>query len=172
VRWAYGDWTTPQLTPWKRQLSPLGIRPRQQFHHLKGKNTSDSALIMDAMDLLHGGRVQGICIVSSDSDYVGLASRVQEAGLAVYGFGLKTTIREFVAACDGFVFLDEVAETAWRNAGFAKAVDRRGVGRMRAGSCGRGCGVGPFRILQPGWVLRHQDLRERLRHPPNAIDIK
>jgi hypothetical protein len=108
VRWAYGDWTTPQLTPWKRVLSPLGIRPQQQFHHVKGKNTTDSALIMDAMELLHGGRVQGICIVSSDSDFIGLAARIQEAGVAVYGFGVKGTVQGFVRACDEFVFLDEL----------------------------------------------------------------
>ena len=98
----------PQLTPWKRVLSPLGIRPQQQFHHVKGKNTPDSALIIDAMELLHGGRVQGICIVSSDSDFIGLAARIQEAGVAVYGFGVKGAVQGFVRACDEFVFLDEL----------------------------------------------------------------
>ena len=108
VRRAYGDWTTAQLTPWKKVLSPLAIRPQQQFRHLKGKNTSDSALIMDAMDLIHWGCVEGICIVSSDSDYVGLAVRIQEAGLLAYGFGLKVTHPSFVAACTDFVFFDEL----------------------------------------------------------------
>lgn len=107
VRRAYGDWTTPQLTPWKKVLSPLAIRPQQQFRHLKGKNTTDSALIMDAMDLIHGGVVEGICIVSSDSDYIGLATRIQEAGLLAYGFGQQGTHPAFMAACDEFVLVDE-----------------------------------------------------------------
>jgi hypothetical protein len=107
LRWAYGDWTTTQLTPWKKHLLTLGIRPRQQFRAVKGKNSSDAALIVDAMDLLHGGRVDGFCIVSSDSDYAVLAARIREAGLPVYGFGERWTLEAFVAACDEFVFLGE-----------------------------------------------------------------
>lgn len=106
VRRAYGDWTTAQLGPWKKVLHTLAIRPCQQFRYSKGKNASDSALIMDAMDLLHAGSVDGFCIVSSDSDYTGLAGRIQEAGLAVYGFGRRETVQAFVAACDAFVFVD------------------------------------------------------------------
>ncbi|MES2974402.1 MAG: NYN domain-containing protein [Pseudomonadota bacterium] len=107
VRWAYGDWTTTNLVPWKRIVSRLGIRPQQQFRYLKGKNTSDFALVMDAMHILGSRRVEGFCIVSSDSDYIGLAARIQEAGLLVYGFGNRTTMQDFVAACDEFVFVDE-----------------------------------------------------------------
>jgi len=107
VRWAYGDWTTPNLAPWKRIVNRLGIRPQQQFRYLKGKNTSDFALVMDAMQILHSRRVEGFCIVSSDSDYIGLAARIQEAGLLVYGFGNRTTMKDFVAACDEFVYVDE-----------------------------------------------------------------
>jgi uncharacterized LabA/DUF88 family protein len=103
---AYGDWTTPQLTPWKKLLVPLGIRPQQHFRYVKGKNTSDTALIMDAMELTLTRAVDGLCIVSSDSDYIGLALRVRAAGLAVFGLGLRSALREFVAACDDFVFLD------------------------------------------------------------------
>ncbi len=105
-RRAYGDWTTTQLAPWKKQLTPLAIRPHQQFRYVRGKNTSDAALIMDAMALLHAGRVDGICIVSSDSDYIGLALRLRAEGLAVYGIGTRQTLREFVQACDGFAFLE------------------------------------------------------------------
>lgn len=106
VRRAYGDWTTPQLAPWKKVLHTHAIRPFQQFRYIKGKNTTDSALIMDAMELLHTRSVDGFCIVSSDSDYTGLAGRIQEAGLMVYGFGQSTTAAALVAACDAFVFLD------------------------------------------------------------------
>jgi uncharacterized LabA/DUF88 family protein len=85
----------------------LSIRPCQQFHFTKGKNATDSALIMDAMELLHARSVEGFFIVSSDRDYTGLASRIQETGLAVYGFGQRDTAASFVAACDEFFFLDE-----------------------------------------------------------------
>ncbi len=113
VRWAYGDWTTPNLTPWKRIVNRLGIRPQQQFRYLKGKNTSDFALVMDAMQILHSRRVEGFCIVSGGSDYIGLAARIQEAGLMVYGFGNRTTMSDFVVACDEFVYVDgEGAEPA------------------------------------------------------------
>jgi hypothetical protein len=107
IRRAYGDWTTPQLMPWKKLIGALAIRPQQQFRYVRNKNTSDSALIMDAMELVHARSVEGVCIVSSDSDFMGLASRIQEAGLLVYGFGVRPVVDAFVAACDEFVFLDE-----------------------------------------------------------------
>lgn len=106
VRRAYGDWTTPQLAPWKKLLTHLSIRPCQQFRYASGKNGSDCAMIMDAMDLLHSGSAEGFCIVSSDSDYTGLAARIREAGLLVYGFGQRHTVHAFAAACDSFTFLD------------------------------------------------------------------
>ncbi len=112
ARRAYGDWTTTQLAPWKKLLHTLSIRPCQQFRFTKGKNATDSALIMDAMELLHARSVEGFCIVSSDSDYTGLASRIQETGLAVYGFGQRETAACFVAACDEFVFLDEAVTSS------------------------------------------------------------
>ncbi len=104
---AYGDWTTPQLTPWKKLLDTFCIRPCQQFRHRKGKNSSDGTLIMDAMELMYLDMADGICIVSSDCDFTALAGRVQERGLLVYGFGDKTTISAFVAACDEFFHVDE-----------------------------------------------------------------
>lgn len=106
VKRAYGDWTTPNLSGWKETLHNLAIQPIQQFRFTVGKNATDSALIIDAMDLLHGGTVDGFCLVSSDSDFTRLATRIREAGLSVYGFGEKKTPRPFVAACDKFVFTE------------------------------------------------------------------
>lgn len=106
IKRAYGDWTTPNLNGWRETLHSLAIQPIQQFRHTIGKNATDSALIIDAMDLLHGGRVDGFCLVSSDSDFTRLATRVREAGLAVYGFGEKKTPRAFVAACDKFIYTE------------------------------------------------------------------
>lgn len=111
VRRAYGDWTTPQLNLWKNVLHPLAIRPFQQFHYRRGRNATDAALIMDAMDLLHQRSVDGFCLGSSDSDFTGLAARIQEAGLPVYGFGQRNAARAFVAACDEFVYLDVASES-------------------------------------------------------------
>ena len=106
IKRAYGDWTTPNLNGWKETFHKLAIQPIQQFRYTSGKNATDSALIIDAMDLLHGGRVDGFCLVSSDSDFTRLATRVREAGLAVYGFGEKKTPRAFVAACDKFIYTE------------------------------------------------------------------
>ncbi|MBK8067530.1 MAG: NYN domain-containing protein [Rhodanobacteraceae bacterium] len=106
VRRAYGDWTTQNLVGWKESLHNHAIQPVQQFRFTVGKNATDSALIIDAMDLLHGGSVDGFCLVSSDSDFTRLATRIRESGRAVYGFGEKKTPRPFVAACDKFVFTE------------------------------------------------------------------
>lgn len=106
VRRAYGDWTTPNLNGWKGHLHTLAIQPVQQFRLTTGKNATDSALIIDAMDLLHGGRVDGFCLVSSDSDFTRLATRLRESGCAVYGFGEKKTPKPFVAACNRFIFTE------------------------------------------------------------------
>ena len=106
IKRAYGDWTTPNLRGWKEVLQSLAIQPIQQFAYTTGKNATDSALIIDAMDLLHGGGVTGFCIVSSDSDYTRLATRIREAGLMVYGLGEKKTPAAFVAACDKFIFTE------------------------------------------------------------------
>ncbi len=107
---AYGDWTTPQLTPWKKILEAFGIRTCQQFRHRKGKNSSDGALIMDAMELLYLEKVDAFCIVSSDCDFTGLAGRIQERGPMVYGFGEQNTMPAFVAACDEFFYVEEGRE--------------------------------------------------------------
>lgn len=106
VKRAYGDWTTPQLGSWKEVLNVHAIVPVQQFSYTTGKNATDSALIIDAMDLLHGGRVDGFCLVSSDSDFTRLATRIREQGLLVIGFGERKTPKAFVAACDRFLYTE------------------------------------------------------------------
>jgi uncharacterized LabA/DUF88 family protein len=106
VKRIYGDWTEPNLKGWKEILLQHSIQPMQQFAYTKGKNSTDSALIIDAMDLLYTGNFGGFCIVSSDSDFTRLASRIREAGLLVYGFGEQKTPSAFVSACDKFIFTE------------------------------------------------------------------
>jgi len=106
VRRIYGDWTTPSLSGWKSVLLEHSIQPIQQFRYTVGKNATDSAMIIDAMDLLYTKRFDGFCLVSSDSDFTRLASRIREEGLLVYGFGEKKTPKAFVSACDKFVFTE------------------------------------------------------------------
>jgi hypothetical protein len=106
VRRVYGDWTTPNLKGWKEALNANALQPIQQFSYTTGKNATDSSLIIDAMDLLHSGRVDGFCLVSSDSDFTRLATRIRESGLVVYGFGEQKTPKPFVAACDKFVYTE------------------------------------------------------------------
>ncbi|HMQ12621.1 MAG TPA: NYN domain-containing protein, partial [Candidatus Competibacter phosphatis] len=104
VKRIYGDWTTPNLAGWKSVLLDHSIQPIQQFRYTVGKNATDSAMIIDAMDLLYTRRFDGFCLVSSDSDFTRLASRIREEGLLVYGFGEEKTPKAFVSACDKFIF--------------------------------------------------------------------
>ena len=106
VKRVYGDWTSPQLGRWKDVLHLHAINPVQQFAYTKGKNATDSAMIIDAMDLLYTGRFDGFCLVTSDSDFTRLASRLRESGVTVYGFGERKTPAPFVAACDRFIYVD------------------------------------------------------------------
>ena len=106
IKRAYGDWTTQQLVGWKEELLRHAIQPVQQFSYTRGKNSTDSALIIDAMDLLYAGNLEGFVIVSSDSDFTRLATRLREAGLTVYGIGDRKTPTAFVSACDRFIYLD------------------------------------------------------------------
>lgn len=110
VKRIYGDWTRPQLASWKTAASEHVVHPMQQFANTAGKNATDSALIIDAMDLLYTGRFQAFCIVSSDSDFTRLASRIREDGVTVYGFGERKTPEAFRNACDRFTYLDVLAE--------------------------------------------------------------
>ena len=106
VKRIYGDWTLPNLGQWKSVLLEHSIQPIQQFRYTTGKNATDSAMIIDAMDLLYTGNFDGFCIVSSDSDFTRLASRIRESGKSVYGFGEKKTPQPFVAACDRFIYTE------------------------------------------------------------------
>ena len=106
VKRIYGDWTTPILSGWKPILLEHSIQPIQQFRYTVGKNATDSAMIIDAMDLLYTRRFDGFCLVSSDSDFTRLASRIREEGSIVYGFGERKTPKPFVSACNKFIFTE------------------------------------------------------------------
>ena len=110
VKRIYGDWTNTQLSTWKQAASEHVIQPVQQFANTVGKNATDSALIIDAMDLLYTRRFSGFCIVSSDSDFTRLATRIREEGVTVHGFGERKTPAAFRNACDTFTYLDVLQE--------------------------------------------------------------
>jgi len=112
VKRIYGDWTTPNLSQWKQVLLEHSIQPIQQFRYTTGKNATDSAMIIDAMDLLYAGHFHGFCLVSSDSDFTRLAARIRESGRRVYGFGEKKTPKPFVSACDRFIYTEVLAKKA------------------------------------------------------------
>ena len=120
VKRIYGNWTDEKLKGWKATLLEHSIQPMQQFAYTTGKNATDSAMIIDAMDLLYTGNFDGFCIVSSDSDFTRLASRLRESGLVVYGFGEKKTPKPFVAACDKFIYT-EVLRAKEEEAGPSKS---------------------------------------------------
>ena len=105
----YGDWTRPTISGWKNVLLENAITPIQQYSYTSGKNSSDSALIIDAMDILYSGKVDGFCIVSSDSDFTRLATRLREAGMKVFGIGQKKTPNPFIVACDKFIYMEIIA---------------------------------------------------------------
>lgn len=106
IRRIYGDWTTPQMNSWKELLNDLSFTPIQKFSYTTGKNSTDSSLIIDAMDILHNKSVDGFCIVSSDSDYTGLAKRIREEGIFVMGVGEKKTPNAFVQSCEIFTYCE------------------------------------------------------------------
>jgi len=110
VKRIYGDWTDTRLKGWKSHLLSHAIQPMQQFGYTVGKNATDSAMIIDAMDLLYTEKLDGFCIVSSDSDFTRLAQRIRESGLSVYGFGEKKTPKAFLAACDKFIYTEILRE--------------------------------------------------------------
>lgn len=108
IRRIYGDWTTSNMKGWKDTLNNNAIQPIQQFRYTTKKNATDSAMIIDAMDILHGGLVEGFCIVSSDSDYTRLATRVREKGFFVMGIGKRTTPKAFINACNIFIYTENL----------------------------------------------------------------
>lgn len=148
VRRIYGDWTLPNLGPWKRCLLEHSIQPVQQFAYTTGKNATDGAMIIDAMDLLYTGRFTGFCLVSSDSDFTRLAVRIREQGLDVYGFGERKTLRPFISACDKFYYFDALeavppdeSTPAANTDAVAEAVAaarRRAISVVQSGQAGAG----------------------------------
>ena len=129
VKRIYGDFTSTRATQWKQKLLEHSINPVQQFAYTSGKNATDSSLIIDAMDLMYTGRFDGMCLVSSDSDFTRLAQRVREEGLTVYGFGERKTPDAFVQACDKFIYTEvlraEVAPAASAKARPAKQAPKK-----------------------------------------------
>jgi uncharacterized LabA/DUF88 family protein len=121
VKRIYGDWTKPNLNGWKDCLLEHSIQPIQQFAYTTGKNATDGAMIIDAMDLLYTRRFTGFCIVSSDSDFARLAARIREQGVTVYGFGERKTPRPFITACDKFVYVDVLSAPAAERDGAAQS---------------------------------------------------
>nr|WP_199298516.1 NYN domain-containing protein [Leptolyngbya sp. FACHB-17] len=124
VKRIYGDWTNNQLSGWKGKLHTYAIQPIQQYSYVPGKNATDSALIIDAMDLLYTGSFDGFCLVSSDSDFTRLACRLREAGLFVYGFGRKQTPISFQKACDKFTYTEIFGAEDINVGSEAKQIDR------------------------------------------------
>ena len=108
----YGDWTKPNLASWKKVLLENAITPIQQYEYTTGKNSTDSAMIIDAMDILYTGKVDGFCIISSDSDFTKLATRLRESGMKVFGFGEKKTPNPFIVACDKFIYIEILKGTS------------------------------------------------------------
>ena len=111
----YGDWTNPRVTSWKAVLLDNAITPIQQYSYTTGKNATDSAMIIDAMDILYTGRVDGFCLVSSDSDFTKLAIRLREAGMKVFGMGEKKTPSAFTSACDRFIYIEILSKNGQKS---------------------------------------------------------
>ncbi len=112
IKRIYGDWTNTSMGTWKPLLLEHAITPIQQYSYTTGKNSSDSAMIIDAMDLLYSGRVDGFVLVSSDSDFTRLAIRLREAGMKVFGMGEKKTPQPFIASCDRFIYIEVIRDAA------------------------------------------------------------
>jgi len=115
IKRIYGDWTKPRLSKWKKMLLEHAITPVQQYSYTTGKNATDSAMIIDAMDILYSEKVNGFCLVSSDSDFTKLAIRLREAGMQVIGIGEKKTPNPFIVACDKFIYVEILADQSSEN---------------------------------------------------------
>jgi uncharacterized LabA/DUF88 family protein len=115
IKRIYGDWTKPHLSKWKNVLLENAITPIQQYAYTTGKNATDSAMIIDAMDILYSEKVNGFCLVSSDSDFTKLATRLREAGMQVFGIGEKKTPNPFIVACDKFIYIEILKHQALEN---------------------------------------------------------
>ncbi|MEA3137810.1 MAG: hypothetical protein QOC71_2091 [Thermoplasmata archaeon] len=139
IRRVYGNWTGTELQGWKKLLHDHALQPVQQFAYVPGKNATDTALIIDAMDLLHGGQAQVFCLVSSDSDYTRLAMRLRESGKTVVGMGRAQTPKSLIKACDRFIALDTLAKQKGKPAREPPAAERpeRGGGRRPTNGANR-----------------------------------
>ena len=126
----YGDWTSPRLASWKNVLLENSIIPMQQYSYTTGKNSTDSAMIIDAMDILYSGNVDGFCIVSSDSDFTRLASRLRESGMHVIGMGEEKTPQPFISACNQFKYLDLICASQQEEEMCEKADDAKSTEKV------------------------------------------
>lgn len=129
IKRIYGDWTSPHLSKWKNLLLENAITPIQQYAYTSGKNATDSAMIIDAMDILYSEKVNGFCIVSSDSDFTKLATRLREAGMQVIGIGEKKTPNPFIVSCDKFIYI-EILRTESEKKESVKDDDKDGVDKI------------------------------------------
>lgn len=133
IKRIYGDWTKPNLSKWKNLLLENAITPIQQYGYTTGKNATDSAMIIDAMDILYSEKVNGFCLVSSDSDFTRLATRLREAGMKVYGIGEKKTPNPFIVACDKFIYIEILKSQSIESEGSSvedKSLDKSNVDKI------------------------------------------
>lgn len=131
IKRIYGDWTKPNLSKWKNLLLENAITPIQQYGYTSGKNSTDSAMIIDAMDILYSEKVSGFCLVSSDSDFTRLATRLREAGMQVIGIGEKKTPNPFIVACDKFIYIEILkSQTDKRDDNVEKGAEKSNVDKI------------------------------------------
>ena len=169
VRRIFGDWTTPNMNSWKDILNFHAIQPIQQFRYTIGKNATDSAMIIDAMDILHSRVVDGFCIVSSDSDYTRLATRIRETGIFVMGIGEKKTPKPFVNACDVFVYTENLVTEAKPPKRVVKKPANTGGGKKKEEKEEKE-EADPMPILEKAFEMAVQeDGWARLDHMGNAL---
>ena len=162
----YGDWTSPRLASWKNVLLENSIIPMQQYSYTYGKNSTDSAMIIDAMDILYSGTVDGFCIVSSDSDFTRLAARLRESGMQVIGMGEEKTPEPFISACNQFKYLDLLyaqQQAEEREERRREEAERAAAARERGSQVGRGAQV-------PAAESPKSDRRRDLKRVRRAID--
>lgn len=131
VRHAHGDWNNPSLSGWREKLHPHAIRPMQQFAYTKGKNATDSAMIIDAMDLLYSDNIDAFALMTSDSDFTPLVLRILESGLPVYGFGEKKTPKPFVDACSPFIYTENLIPEQGEKSNAVKKPAKKGKNELK-----------------------------------------
>ena len=134
VRHAHGDWKSPSLSGWAEELHPHAIRPMQQFAYTKGKNATDSAMIIDAMDLLYSGNINAFALMTSDSDFTPLVLRILESGFPVYGFGEKKTPKPFVDSCSPFIYIENLVSAGKDKEESGKSPTKKSKAQLRQNS--------------------------------------